>query len=61
MLYYLDRLSDNATVSALPPSIVEAPKPAPSASKDRRETFIVIRLPPLFFMNCSMQPGQIHP
>ena len=32
----------------LPPRKVEAPKPAPSASKDRRETFIVIRLPPLF-------------
>jgi hypothetical protein len=40
--------SFGAFASALPPSKVEAPKPAPSASKDRRETFIVIRLPPLF-------------
>jgi hypothetical protein len=34
--------------SALSPNMADAPKPAPKASKDRRETDIVMRLPPTF-------------
>jgi hypothetical protein len=49
-----------ARANALPPSMVDAPIPAPRASRDRRETSCVMRFSsPLVFLNRGDAARQI--
>src|SRR5215475_1172950 len=48
-------LSLGALANALPPSAVDAPRPAPSARRDRRESWVVIRSSTFQFFCCDGQ------